>query len=155
MTTIAPENANWPTIREAERADLLAIYRIEQASFEQPWPFAAFETYLGEPGFLVAEDSDVVGYVVADTIPSHGQDLGHIKDLAVHESRRGEGIGTLLLTRALAILETEGVRSTKLEVRESNESARSLYETHDFEHRRTIPGYYSDGEDALVLVRGL
>lgn len=155
MTTTAPGSVTRPEIRAAERADLLAIYRIEQASFEQPWPFTAFEDYLNEPGFLVADDSGVVGYVVADAIPSHGRDLGHIKDLAVHESRRGEGIGTLLLTRALSILEAEGVRSTKLEVRESNDTAVSLYETHGFEHRRTIPGYYSDGEDALVLVRGL
>lgn len=155
MTTTAPDYTERPTVREAQRADLLAVYRIEEASFDQPWPFTAFQGYLDEPGFLVAADSTVVGYVVADVVPTHGRDLGHIKDLAVHESRRGEGIGTLLLTRALAVLETEDVNSVKLEVRESNEAARSLYETHGFEHRRTLPEYYSDGEAALVLVRSL
>lgn len=154
MTTTAPERAT-PTVREAERGDLLAVYRIEETSFEQPWPFTAFQSYLGDPGFLVAEDSSIVGYVVADVIDSHGRDLGHIKDIAVHDTRRGEGIGTLLLTRALAVLETEDVDSVKLEVRESNETARSLYRTHGFDHRRTLPEYYSDGEDALVLVRPL
>lgn len=154
MTTTAPEHSA-PTVREAERGDLLAVYRIEESSFDQPWPFTAFQSYLGEEGFLVAEDDTVVGYVVADVIDSHGRDLGHIKDLAVHESRRGEGIGTKLLTRALGVLEEEGVGSVKLEVRESNETAQRLYRTHDFEHRRTLPRYYSDDEDALVLVRGL
>lgn len=154
MTTTAPERAA-PTVRRAQRTDLLDIYRIEEAAFDQPWPFTAFQSYVGDSGFLVAEDDDVVGYVVADVIDSHGRDLGHIKDIAVHESRRGEGIGTLLLTRALAVLEVEGVESVKLEVRESNETALSLYRTRGFEHRRTLPEYYGDGEDALVLVRGL
>jgi ribosomal-protein-alanine N-acetyltransferase len=45
------------------------------------------------------------------------------------------------------------VRSVKLEVRASNEPARSLYDDFGFVHRRTVPRYYSDGEDALVLVR--
>ncbi|SDK01328.1 [SSU ribosomal protein S18P]-alanine acetyltransferase [Halovenus aranensis] len=154
MTTTAPERST-PTVREAERHDLLPVYRIEEESFDQPWPFTAFQSYLGEPGFLVAVDESVVGYVVADVIDSHGRDLGHIKDLAVSPSRRGDGVGTLLLTRALAVLEGEGVASVKLEVRESNETARGLYRSHDFDHRRTLPEYYGDGEDALVLVRAL
>lgn len=144
-----------PLIRQAERADLLAVYRIEKDAFPQPWPFGAFEQYLGEPGFLVADRGGVVGYVVADRVPTHGRAVGHIKDLAVHESSRGEGIGTELLTGALRVLESEQVHAVKLEVRESNETARSLYRTRGFDHQRTVPGYYSNGEDALVLVREL
>jgi ribosomal-protein-alanine N-acetyltransferase len=142
-----------PTIRPAERADLLAVYRIEQEAFAQPWPFEAFENYLGATGFMVAAGEGVLGYVVADTVPNHGRPLGHIKDIAVHADYRGRGVGTDLLRRGLATLETEQVRSVKLEVRASNEPARSLYEKFGFVHRRTVPRYYSDGEDALVLVR--
>ncbi|MFB6218864.1 MAG: ribosomal protein S18-alanine N-acetyltransferase [Halobacteriaceae archaeon] len=145
------------SVREAERADLLAVCRIEKASFEQPWPFSAFEGFLGEPGFMVAHDDTasepVVGYVVADYVPTHGRALGHVKDLAVHPDRRGEGIGRTLLTRALGYLEARGVGSTKLEVRPSNEAARALYREFGFDHHRTVPGYYDDGEDALVLTR--
>lgn len=155
MTTTAPDAAEQPTIRQAERTDLLSVYRIEQASFAQPWPFTAFEGYLGEEGFLVAAEDSVVGYIVADLVPTHGRNLGHIKDLAVYESHRGEGVGTQLLNRGLAVLDAQGAHSVKLEVREGNTGARRLYRQHGFEHRRTIPGYYSDGEDALVLVTGL
>jgi ribosomal-protein-alanine N-acetyltransferase len=153
VTSVAPTEPPVPAIRQAERADLLAVYRIEQSAFPQPWPFAAFEQYLDEPGFLVAADSAVVGYVVADAVPNHGQPLGHVKDIAVRADRRGEGIGTRLLERALGVLGGQGVASVKLEVREGNERALSLYRDYDFVHRRTIPRYYSDGEDALVLVR--
>jgi ribosomal-protein-alanine N-acetyltransferase len=140
-------------VRQAERADLLAVHRIEQASFPQPWPFDAFEQYLDEPGFLVADAGGIVGYVVADSVPNHGRPLGHIKDIAVREQQRGQGIGSTLLERALGVLAARGVASVKLEVRESNTGARRLYREFDFVHRRTVPRYYSDGEDALVLVR--
>jgi len=59
----------------------------------------------------------IVGYVVADTVTSHGRPLGHVKNLAVYPERRGEGIGQALLERALAVLSRTGVVSVKLEVR--------------------------------------
>jgi ribosomal-protein-alanine N-acetyltransferase len=150
-TVVSPEES--PRIRPAERVDLLAVHRIEQATFPQPWPFGAFEQYLDEPGFLVAEADSVVGYVVADVVPNHGSALGHVKDIAVRAERRGEGIGSRLLERALAVLGVRGAGSVKLEVREHNEGAQSLYREYGFVHRRTVPRYYSDGEDALVFVR--
>jgi ribosomal-protein-alanine N-acetyltransferase len=142
------------TIRAAVRADLLAVFRIEKRSFEQPWPYDAFESVLGAPAFLVAErDGSIVGFIVADTIDSHGAAIGHVKDLAVDPDHRREGIGRLLLSEGLAALGAIGVDRVKLEVRRSNESARSLYSAFGFEHHHTAPGYYDDGEDARVLVR--
>jgi len=152
VTTVLPPEEG-PRIRQAERADLLAVHRIEQAAFPQPWPFGAFEQYLGESGFLVAEEEAVVGYVVADAVPNHGRPLGHVKDIAVRRDCRGEGTGSRLLERALAVLDSRGVASVKLEVRETNERAQALYRRHGFVHGRTVPGYYSDDEDAFVFVR--
>jgi len=153
VTTTAPSGPPAIHVRQAERADLLAIYRIETEAFAQPWPFSAFERYLGEPGFLVATGDSVAGYVVADVVSDRGVPVGHIKDIAVHRGKRGEGVGGLLLARALAVLGSEGVQATKLEVRESNERAINLYRSYGFEYRTTVPGYYEDGEDALLLVR--
>ena len=151
--TVTPPRAS-PQVRPASRADLLEVFRIEQAAFPQPWPYGAFEGFLGQEGFLVAaDDAGVVGYVVADTVPNHGTPLGHVKDIAVREDRRGEGIGAGLLERALGVLSAQGVGSVKLEVRQSNTRARALYRQYGFVHRRTVPRYYSDGEDAFVFVR--
>jgi ribosomal-protein-alanine N-acetyltransferase len=154
VTTTATDS---PTVRtrEAVRADLLAVFRIEKASFAQPWPYRAFERFLGQPSFLVADTGEVVGYVVADDVPNHGRPLGHIKDIAVDPTFRGQGIGTTLLERALDVLRERRVGSVKLEVRESNQRALSLYRRYGFVHRKTSPGYYANGEDALVLVREL
>jgi ribosomal-protein-alanine N-acetyltransferase len=148
-------------VREATRADLLEVFRIERASFPQPWPYGAFEGFLGRPGFLVAEcrepaDDDpgtVVGYIVADTVPNHGQPLGHVKDLAVHPDYRGEGIGRRLLERGLAVMGGRDTSRVKLEVRAGNEAAIGLYREFGFSHHHTVPRYYEDGTDALVMVR--
>lgn len=141
-------------IRGATRADLLDIYGIEKRSFDQPWPYAAFERQLDAPGFLVAEDdSEIVGYVVADRVSDHGAAVGHVKDLAVVPDRRGEGIGSRLLSSALVEVYVAGADRVKLEVRESNDAAQALYESFDFELHHVLPGYYDDGEDAYVMVR--
>jgi ribosomal-protein-alanine N-acetyltransferase len=145
--------------RETVRADLLAVFRIEKASFTQPWPYRAFERFLGIPGFLVAdvadggEASEVAGYVVANSERQRGRPLGHIKDIAVDPAYRERGIGATLLERALDAMRHQQARTVKLEVRESNDRALALYRRYGFVHRHTAQGYYADGEDALVLVR--
>jgi ribosomal-protein-alanine N-acetyltransferase len=161
VTTVAPDDRDPAAVREVDRDDLLTIHRIEKAAFPQPWPFSAFERYLDEPGFLVAEREDpdagddpaVVGYVVADTVPNHGSPLGHVKDIAVDPAHRCEGVGSTLLQRAIDVLGEKEAGSVKLEVRATNDGAISLYREFDFHHRRTIPNYYGNGEDALVMVR--
>ena len=160
MTTSRPDRSddgNGLSIRTAERADLLAVVRIENASFSQPWPYDAFERFLGDPGFLVAAENgtDVVGYVVADVASNYGRELGHIKDIAVHPERRGEGVGSELLTRSIAVLAARGADTVKLEVRRTNDGAKQLYREFGFEPLRRVPGYYEDDEDAIIMIRKL
>lgn len=164
MTTTA-SNPDGPEIqiRAAVRADLLDVVRIEKASFPQPWPYNAFERFLDEPGFLVADpptttpgsnltDVAILGYVVADTVPNHGRTIGHIKDIAVHPDHRRRGIGTRLLERALGVLRSTDATRVKLEVRRSNTAAKAIYSRFGFESHHTVPRYYADGEDALVFM---
>ena len=145
-----------PTVRPAERADLLDVVRIERASFPDPWPYGAFESSLDEAAFLVACATDdptgVFGYVVGSLVPNNGRGVGHVRDLAVAPERRGAGVGRLLLTTALDALWRDGAAFVKLEVRESNEAALALYRDVGFEATRRVPRYYDDGENALVMV---
>jgi ribosomal-protein-alanine N-acetyltransferase len=144
------------TVREAERADLLDVLGIEKRCFTEPWPYAAFESFLDEPGFLVAErEGSVVGYVVADVMPNHGRDIGHVKDLAVAPEARGIGLGRLLLRRGLLSLSFSGAAVVKLEVRVGNDPALSLYRDVGFDPARRVPSYYADGEDAYLMMLDL
>lgn len=158
------------TIRRVEPDDLIDVSRIESDVFPQPWPSEAFQRFVDEPGFLVAEttnraaDADsegpgnadgIVGYVVADVVTRYGADIGHVKDLAVTPEYRRVGVGRALLDRALSALADQDVSGVKLEVRESNDAAQALYEQFGFRLRKRLPGYYANGEDALVFVMEL
>ena len=152
------------TIRGAEQSDLGSIVDIERDAFDQPWPYSAFERFLDEPGFLVAVESRpsrrrvgdaadaVVGYVVGDVTPNFGRDIGHVKDLAVADAARRRGIGRSLLVQSLVALAVAGAEVVKLEVRESNAPARTLYRDVGFDTARRVSRYSQDGEDALVMV---
>lgn len=144
-----------PRVRPAERADLLDVLQIERASFPDPWPYAAFESSLDEAAFLVAcaddDGIEILGYVVASLVPNHGRAIGHVRDLAVRARARERGVGRLLLDSGLARLRTKGAAVVKLEVRESNTPALSLYRDLGFAPARRLPRYYDDGEDALVM----
>lgn len=159
-STADPNDPPAFNLREATRADLLDIFRIEQASFPNPWPYRAFEQFVGEPGFIVAcgdgsmgSDGGIIGYIVADSMQNHGNPIGHVKDFAVHPEFRGNGVGSALLQRGLSKLSLQGVYTVKLEVRESNTTAIDLYQRHGFELHHSVPRYYDNGETALVLIR--
>ncbi len=152
------------TVRPADRADLLCVLRIERTSFADPWPYSAFESLLDVPAFLVAvggtgaderDGPSILGYVVGDVTPNHGRDIGHIKNLAVRPNAREAGIGRRLLREALLGLSASGAGVAKLEVRAGNDAARSLYRDEGFEPTKRVPRYYTDGEDALLLIAEL
>ncbi|KAB1198061.1 MULTISPECIES: ribosomal protein S18-alanine N-acetyltransferase [Haloferax] len=153
MTEFDAAETDDVVVRRATRADLLDVLRIERTCFSEPWPYSAFELFVDEPAFLVAaRGTDILGYVVADVMPNHGNDIGHVKDLAVRPEARGLGLGRRLLLRALTAMAIAGAAVVKLEVRVSNEPARQLYESVGFEPARRIPRYYGDGEDAFIMV---
>ena len=156
MTVSDDVRADDVVVRRVDRADLLDVLRIERTCFSEPWPYAAFELFVDEPAFFVAtRGTDVLGYVVGDVMPNHGNDLGPVKDLAVRPDARGQGLGRRLLVRALTAMTLAGAAVVKLEVRVSNDPARQLYESVGFEPARRIPRYYGDGEDAFIMVLDL
>lgn len=153
MTTVDPDEAE-TIVRPASRADLLDVTVLENRCFPHPWPYTAFERHLDAPAFLVAINGErIVGHVVGDVRDDFFGPLGHIKDLAVDPAMRRRGIGRRLLAAALRLLAGNGVERTTLEVRESNEPAIALYRSFGFERQRIHPGYYEDGEDAIVMIR--
>lgn len=62
-----------------------------------------------------------------------------IEVLAVDERSRGTGVGTALLTAVIDAAEREGARAVVLEVVDTNERARRLYERLGFRHAFTLP----------------
>ncbi|MEM4559736.1 MAG: N-acetyltransferase [Acidilobaceae archaeon] len=82
--------------------------------------------------------------------------VGHLVSIAVRAPYRRMGIGSKLLEETIRVLrEVYNVDSIYLEVRVSNEPAIRLYEKFGFKKARIIKGYYSDGEDAYIMVKRL
>jgi len=76
----------------------------------------------------------------------------HINSLAVDPRYRRQGLARRLLEQVLAASAAAGAASATLEVRQSNEAGRALYEGLGFRVEGVRPGYYQDPrEDALIL----
>lgn len=161
VTAVEPSPSG--TVREAVRADLLDILRIEQSVFDHPWKLEWFESFLGRSGFLVVDEpspgdgvgGDVAGYVIGVVVERNRSSFGHIKNIAVKPDRQGTGRGRTLLERSLTVLASQGADTVRLEVRPSNERAIDLYRRYGFGLERTKPDYYPDGEEAFQLARPL
>ncbi|MDY6959142.1 MAG: ribosomal protein S18-alanine N-acetyltransferase [Halobacteriota archaeon] len=141
-------------IRLFEPADFTQLMSIEREAFNESNPFIYTQIYeTCANGFLVAEtEGKVIGYIVG-ILASEVE--GRIFSFAVSESHQRMGIGTQLLKSIFEVFTSNGVCKVKLEVRQSNKTARSLYKKLGFVVTGRIPMYYSDGEDAYVMKRAL
>lgn len=137
-------------IRKFRPSDLQRVYEIESQSFKDPYhPLFLINLYelYGET-FLVAEvDGQVVGYVIARKVNSKG----HIIAIAVAPEHRCRGIGRALMLAVEEELKKRGVSELWLEVRVSNRRAVSFYRRLGYVEKGILKGYYSDGEDAMLL----
>lgn len=139
-------------IRQGEPADLIAVDRIERASFDDPWSRSILLQELVASALrlpLIVEcEGEVAGYLLAWR---SGDEL-HILNVAVDPARRRRRLGAALLEAALAEARHRGMVSVSLEVRRGNLPALALYRAYGFEDTGERPGYYADtGEDALIL----
>jgi [ribosomal protein S18]-alanine N-acetyltransferase len=134
--------------------DLEEVLWVEQSSFRTPWTRGMFEDEFKNPEmafYLCARcQTHIVGYMGFWLI----QTEAHITNLAVHPAFRRRKIGERLLFALLRLAKRLGAQRATLEVRASNDAARSLYEKHGFQLIAIRRGYYNDtGEDALVMWR--
>lgn len=76
----------------------------------------------------------------------------HMTTIAVRESYRQQGIGSLLLIAVIDMAMQLNAHMVTLEVRTSNMHAQSLYTSYDFSQTGIRKHYYSDnGEDAFIM----
>lgn len=137
-------------VRKFTPNDLRRVFEIENMSFNQSYGIDMFQQlYEMGVGFLVAEeDGYVIGYVIF-WIKYENQ--GHIISIAVDKNYRRLGAGTQLLVKAISILSLLDISAIYLEVNENNAGAIEFYKTFHFKIDRVVPGYYEDGDGAVVM----
>jgi ribosomal-protein-alanine N-acetyltransferase len=137
-------------VRPFQPEDFSKVIEIEWQVFKEHDPYIYMELYENvSDGFYVAVvDNNVVGYVVG-FISFPGK--GRIFTLAVKEGYRYNKIGTKLLNAIQSVLWKQGAQSISLEARITNIPAHKFYAKHGFVPVWVEQGYYSDGEDAVVM----
>lgn len=103
-----------------------------------------------EKSATLSAPDEVVGFIVA-----HPGNTGHIVTIDVVTSARRSGVGSLLLRAAEDRLRSAGSRNVTLETAVDNVSALAFYKRHGYSVVKTIPRYYFNGVDALVLQKDL
>lgn len=138
---------------EPQRQDLDAIMEIEKASFVYPWDVLTVFSTMNAPyahnraAFLKGQ---LAGYCFAHEM----SDMIHLLNLAVKPDLRGMGIGRMLMEDLIAFAQTQSKLFIFLEVRRSNERAKTLYKSLGFDHVCTWRKYYNDTkEDADVMLK--
>ena len=136
-------------------ADLDGVVALEEASFNNPTPRGWYEKELERPDVcfvyvLRTEGHPVAGFcafwLVAEQV--------HINNLAILPELRCRGLGSQLIEAIIAEAGHLGAEMLTLEVRQSNEAARRLYERAGFFQDGVRKSYYTNPvEDALILSR--
>jgi [ribosomal protein S18]-alanine N-acetyltransferase len=137
------------TIRSAVPDDVPAILALEQqAASAAHWTRELYLHLLNGGLVLVAEEEgECSGFLCAKAATSEWE----IENIVVGAQVRQRGIADALLSELLRRGQSEGCSAVWLEVRESNQPARRLYEKHGFRQTGRRPAYYGDPVEDAVL----
>lgn len=133
-----------------------AMAKLHAELFEEPWDEAAIAGLIGHPGSValiasLGKPTEVAGFVLAQA----AADEAEILTIGVAPGARRQGIAAKLMDGLRRAAARAGAKALFLEVAESNEAARGLYQRLGFTEAGRRKGYYvrKDGskEDALVL----
>ena len=142
-------------IRDLMESDINKVMEIENLCFVAPWKKEDVLREFKENEFahlLVATiNEEVVGYV--DFWVTF--DSATICQIAVHPNYQRQHIGSLLLEEVLKECYAKKVLTITLEVRESNSKGINFYTKHGFNQFLVKPNYYTNGENAIYMMRGV
>lgn len=146
--------ATYPTgylARLAKTADIPAVAKMEADLFVDPWPGHLYLQEVEQPlrfqRVVVNGDQAVVAYLFA----CWQVDELHILKVATHPIFEGRGLASALMEEAREEAVRGKARGLFLEVRPSNRRAVKLYLHIGYRIIGRRPGYYTNGEDALVM----
>lgn len=135
-----------------ERKHIKEVALLEEVCFSTPWSEQTLlEAFSSGIKFFVSEkDGRILGYIGISCI----LDEGYITNIAVFPQYRKMGIGTALIKRVFKLAEELSLSFVSLEVRESNQSAISLYNCLGFKKEGERKGFYTNPtENALILTK--
>lgn len=138
-------------IRNAQITDAVQIAVIEKACFSTPWSVDSVESFIkNDTAYVLCAYSGekAVGYI--GTYECFGE--ADITNVAVLPDYRNNGIAKNLISRLVEHCVAHGIGIIRLEVRETNTTAISLYEKFGFYKVGLRKNYYSHPKENAVLM---
>lgn len=139
--------------RALQSGELAALSALEAGSSPWPWPQSHLAQSLESGhaciGCYQPGEPQALGYAVMQTI----LDESSLLNICIFDHWQGRGIGRALLQAMCQLAQEAGAVKVWLEVREGNQAARRLYETHGFRLEGRRRGYYPAAkgrEDAIL-----
>jgi [ribosomal protein S18]-alanine N-acetyltransferase len=156
-------------IRPFQQADFETLWRMDQVCFDPQLAYSQPELafYMSRPGSftLVAEGEGseagtngssagrILGFIVAEA--RRKTKTGHVITIDVVPETRRSGVGSALLGAAEEQLLQAGAAIVTLETAVNNTAAIRFYKQKRYFVEKTVPAYYSNGLDALVMRKEL
>jgi len=156
------------TLRDGQLEDFETLWRIDQQCFPPGIAYSRMElsayirrrrsftmvaeTAAGKSDGGDGSDTTIAGFIVAE---SNRREEGHIITIDVLPAYRRSGLGSKMLLAVEARLRATPCQNVLLEAAVDNGSAIAFYKQHGYHIVRTIPRYYPDNVNALVLQKDL
>lgn len=140
-------------VREMSMEDGAAVAEMEHQLFADAWSEKSVLETLGQENTIcltALKAGRTAGYLLAYT----AADEAEIARIAVTEELQRQGVARALLQRLENVCKEKGLTRILLDVRESNEAARALYESAGFREDGIRQRFYEDPqEDAILMSR--
>jgi len=135
------------TVRRATSVDIQWVSDADQ-NFPHPWPDKDWQQLGPDLFCFLAESSKgPVGYALFRHLQDDEQT--HLLKIYISPQWRRTGVAELLFEASLSAL---GVKEVFLEVGETNLAAQRFYEKIGFNKLHLSKGFYSDGENAWLML---
>ncbi len=128
---------------------LPSILDIEREAYPDPWSQGMFHQEIGKSishFYLAFLEDTLVGYAGFWLL----LDEAHVTKVTIAARFRGQGLGRSLMELLLERARQLGATTVRLEVRERNTAARTLYESQGFSPIRIRKGYYARSNESAI-----
>lgn len=127
------------------------VVDLDRSHFPNPWSEEQWRTLDPSQNILLEWSSGekLLGFALFGVIP--GDDLAHLFKILILPEYQGSGEAMAFWREIVLFLKAQGLQRVYLEVEAGNGRAQKFYQKVGFKVLRRNKGYYSNGEDALMM----
>ena len=139
-------------IKEMNEENVVGAALLEKENFTDGWSLNSLKEEINNPNALyLVTENDETGEVAACAGLIISFDTADVMNVSVKKELRRNNLAFDLLQRLLEEGRKKGVKEFTLEVRETNEPARKLYEKLGFVFEGLRPDFYRDPKEGAAI----